>query len=212
MEFYYKENHYKIEIIRKKGNKNTYLRVKPDLTLYVTTNLLTSDKKIMKIIQENQTLIEKMYEKQLVKIKNNEGFYYLGKKYDIIYVQGKDLTLGENKVFIGKDLDVEKWYKKKAKEIFKKHLDLCYQNFTRKIPYPSLKIRRMTSRWGVCNYKSITVTLNLELIRKDLSCLDYVIYHELSHLIEHNHSSRFWSVVEENYPNYKEIRKLMKDY
>lgn len=212
MEFVYKGENYKVEIIRKKENKNTYLRVKPDLTLYITTNLLTSDKALYKMIQENQKQIERMYEQQIIKKQNNEGFYYLGKKYDIIYMQGKDLILGENKVFIGKELDLDKWYKNKAKEIFKEHLDLCYKNFTRKIPYPSLKIRRMTSRWGVCNYKDITVTLNLELIKKDISFLDYVIYHELSHLIEHNHSSRFWSVVEENCSNYKEIRKLMKDY
>ena len=182
------------------------------MTLYITTNFLTSDKQIVKMIEENKKQIEKMFEQQIIKQKNREGFYYFGKKYDVIYTQGKDLLLGENKVFIGKELDLDKWYQNKAKEVFKEHLDLCYQNFTRKIPYPSLKIRKMTSRWGVCNYKNITVTLNLELIKKDISFLDYVIYHELSHFIEHNHSSRFWLVVEENCPNYKEIRKLMKDY
>ena len=212
MEFEYKGNKYRVEVIRKKENKNTYLRVKSDLTLYITTNRLTSDKVLFKMIQENKKQIEKMFEQQIIKQKNNEGFCYLGKKYDVIYMQGKDLILGENKVFVGKELDLDKWYKNKAKKVFKEHLDSCYKNFTRKIPYPALRIRRMTSRWGVCNYKDITVTLNLELIKKDISFLDYVIYHELSHLVEHNHSSRFWSVVEENCMNYKEIRKLMKDY
>jgi len=91
-------------------------------------------------------------------------------------------------------------------------LDYCYQNFSRKIPYPKLRIRKMTSRWGVCNYKDIVVTLNLELMKRDLSCLDYVIYHELSHLVEANHSAKFWKVVEENCPDYKKIRRTMKNY
>ena len=70
----------------------------------------------------------------------------------------------------------------------------------------------MTSRWGVCNSKLKRVTLNLELIKKEPYCLDYVIVHELSHFIEMNHSNRFWKVVEANYPNYKEVRRIMKNY
>ena len=69
----------------------------------------------------------------------------------------------------------------------------------------------MTTRWGVCNTRDIRVTLNLELMKKPIYCLDYVIMHELSHLIYPNHSSDFWAVVEENCKEYKEIRKIMKD-
>ena len=54
----------------------------------------------------------------------------------------------------------------------------------------------MTSRWGVCNIKNHNVTLNLELSKYDISALDYVIVHELSHLIEFNHSKNFWNIVE----------------
>ena len=70
----------------------------------------------------------------------------------------------------------------------------------------------MTTRWGVCNTKLKIITLNLELIKRDIKYLDYVIVHELSHLIEANHSSRFWSIVEKNYKDYKKIRKEMKDF
>ena len=52
---------------------------------------------------------------------------------------------------------------------------------------------------------------NLELIKKDSICLDYVIVHELSHLIHGNHSKDFWRLVEENFPKYKEVRKMMKE-
>ena len=101
---------------------------------------------------------------------------------------------------------------KNPKKIFQEHFDENYKRFTEKIPYPDLKIRKMTSRWGVCNTKLITVTLNLELIKRDLKYLDYVIVHELSHLIYGDHSSNFWALVEENMPDYKKYREEMKDF
>ena len=100
----------------------------------------------------------------------------------------------------------------KAQPVFQEHLDACYHKFSRVIPYPTLKVRKMKSRWGVCNTKTHAVTLNLELIKRDTHLLDYVIYHELSHLIEGNHSKRFWNVVEENFPDYKEARDELKRY
>ena len=86
-----------------------------------------------------------------------------------------------------------------------------YQLFEEKIPIPTLKIRKMTSRWGVCNTKTHHITLNLELIHLNIEYLDYVIVHELSHLIEPNHSRAFWNIVSKYYPNYKQIRKEMRE-
>ena len=146
------------------------------------------------------------------KIESNEGFNYLGVQYDIIYVDYCDISFGTKKVFLNKKLDIDKWYKKQAKVIFKEHLDNIYNRYSEKIPYPDLRIRKMTTRWGVCNIKTKTVTLNLELIKRDLKYLDYVIVHELSHLIEANHSKAFWALVEENCKDYKKYRKEMKDF
>ena len=203
---------YPIEIERKKTNKNTYIRIKKDMTIQVTTNYFTSDKAITKLIEENTNRIKKMIKSQEIKNENNTGFFYLGKKYDIVYVEYCDISLGENKVFLNKKIDIDKWYKKQAKVIFKDHLDQIYHRFSRRIPYPDLKIRKMTTRWGVCNVKSKTITLNLELIKRDVKYLDYVIVHELSHLIHANHSSKFWDLVAENMPDYKKYRKEMKDF
>jgi hypothetical protein len=69
----------------------------------------------------------------------------------------------------------------------------------------------MRTRWGVCNKKTITVTLNTELIKYNLRCLDYVIVHELSHLVYFNHSKDFWNLVSKYCPNYKEIKRELKD-
>ena len=210
MTFLYNNEEYEIKIEKKKTNKNTYIRVKPDLTILITTSIFARDKDIIKLVKENEDSIIRMIENQKKKKESNTGFYYLGKKYEVVYVEYCDISFGEDRVFINKNLDIDKWYKKQAKKIFQEHFDANYNKFTEKIPYPDLKIRKMSSRWGVCNTKLITVTLNLELIKRDTKYLDYVIMHELSHLIEANHSPDFWGIVEKNCPDYKRIRKEMK--
>ena len=207
-----KNKEIEVIITKKMTNKNTYLRIKNDLKLYITTNSLVSDRKIRDIIKNNMDSILKMYEKQETKIEDKNEFYFLGRKYDKIMTTNSDITLGDSKAFIGKNVDIDKWYKKYAEKIFLERLNYWYDEFCFKIPYPTLTIRKMTTRWGVCNSKLNRVTLNLELIKKELECLDYVIVHELSHFVEMNHSNRFWKVVEKNYPNYKKVRKKMKNY
>ena len=123
---------YSIEIERKKGNKNTYIRVKKDMTIKVTTNYFTSDKAIGKIIEENTNQIKKMIESQKIKNENNTGFFYLGKKYDIVYVEYCNISFGESKVFINKKINIDDWYKKQAKVIYKDHLDQIYHRFSKK--------------------------------------------------------------------------------
>ncbi len=199
-------------ITKKKSNKNTYFRIKEDLNLYVTTSYFTKDSTISKMIEDNYNSIVNMYNKQLFKNDLKTKFFYLGKEYDVVYTNGNNISLGKDKVFVGKTADIDKWYKKEAEEVFSNCLYSCYDNFTRNIPRPTLRIRKMTSRWGVCNTKTHVITLNLELMKKDILCLEYVAIHELSHLVEANHSSKFWSIVEENFKSYKEIRRIMRKY
>lgn len=210
MVFEFQGNSYPVEVIRKPRNKNSYLRVREDFTLSISTNRFTSDRAILKMMEENRSSIEKMYEKQIKKKEATDGFFYLGKRYDVVLCSGGQIELGEARVFLGKDASLEKWYKEQAKTLFLERLDFCYHHFTRNIPYPKLRLRWMKTRWGVCNYRDHVVTLNLELMKKPLACLDYVIYHELSHLVEPNHSSSFWKVVEENDPDYKKWRRFLK--
>ena len=210
MEIQLKDKNYKIEI-EYKNNKNMYLRIKDDLSIYITCPKRIKEKEIINFIEKNKDNILKMIEKkEKVKLKEDE-FLYLGNKYDICYINKKDIILGENKVFIPKNINIDKWYKKQAEIIFKEHLDICFNNFKRQIPYPNLKIRKMKTRWGVCNIKDKTITLNLELIKLNPKYLDYVIYHELSHLIYPNHQKEFWLLVEEHVKDYKKLRKEMKN-
>lgn len=212
MYFKIQDELYDVEIVKKFSTRNTYIRVKDDLTIYVTTNTFVSDREIEKLLKKSEKAIEKMINTKKKKEEYDNNFYFLGKKYDIVYTNDGSITLGNGKVFLDKRIDLDKWYKKEAARIFKERFDYNYSKFSRKIPYPSLTIRKMKTRWGVCNTRDYKVTLNLELIKKDISCLDYVINHELAHLIHANHSKYFWEVVEENYPRYKETRKVLKDY
>lgn len=199
-------------VTKKITNKNTYIRVKDDLNIYVTTNYLTTNNQIIKLINDNQEVILKMYLNMLKRKNFDNDFYYLGKKYNIVYVNNNSLVLTDDKVLVDREYDINKWLLKQSKIIFKKHLDNIYKNFPVNIPYPSLTIRNMKTRFGVCNIKTKRVTLNLELIKRDLKYLDYVIVHELSHLVYPNHSKKFWDLVELALPNYKILRKELKKY
>lgn len=212
MEVYIKENKIDVIIQRKRTNKNTYLRVKDDLKIYVTTNYFTREKDIEKLIYNNQNQIIKMLNLKEKQKEHEKNFYYLGKKYDVVYFNGSDIILGEDKILVNHDYDLEKWLLKEALKVFKIELDKIYSIFPYQIPYPTLTIRKMKTRWGVCNVKTKRVTLNLELIKKDIQYLDYVIAHELSHLIVPNHSKEFWLLVGKVIPNYKELRKEMREY
>lgn len=197
---------YPIEIIRK-NNKNTYLRVK-DSKIIVTTNYLTSLTTINKLIKNNTTFINKQLTKEDLK-KEDTTFKLFGNSYDIIY-GFKDTEIENNKIYT-KDLKtLNKYLTKYITNIYNERLDYYYHLFEENIPIPNLKIRKMTSRWGVCNIKNHNVTLNLELSKYNIECLNYVIVHELSHFIHPNHSKDFWLLVSKYYPNYKEVRKYLR--
>lgn len=212
MNLSFNDKKYNVKIIKKRNTKNTYIRVKDDFTILVTTSIFTSDNSIMKIVEENEKSIIRMIEKASKRCDFNSKFFFWGKEYDIIYTNENDISFGKNKVFVGREIDINKYMKKVAGEVFKERLDYWYSSFSCEIPYPSLTIRSMKSRWGVCNVQSKRVTLNLELIKKIPECLDYVIVHELSHLIHANHSKEFWNLVGENYKDYKKVRKILKEY
>jgi predicted metal-dependent hydrolase len=78
-----------------------------------------------------------------------------------------------------------------------------------KLQFTNITIRDQRTRWGSCSSKG-TISLNWRLIMAPPEVLDYVIVHELSHLVEHNHSKRFWLLVQQNCPNFNEFRLWLK--
>lgn len=206
-EYIYNDKKYDIEIVRK-NNKNTYLRVKND-KIIVSTNYFTTKKQIIRLIEDNTGFINKALDKSINK-KEDDTFKLFGKSYDIIYGLF-DTEINNGKIYTKDEKTFNKYFTKYITNIYSERLDYWYNIFEENIPYPNLKIRKMTSRWGVCNIKNHNVTLNLELSKYDISALDYVIVHELSHFIHHNHSKDFWLLVGKYYPNYKDIRKMLRN-
>lgn len=201
---------YKVLII-KKNNKNTYLRVKDDLTITITTNYLTTKREIKRLLDENATFLKKVLKKVKNKQEKESQFYYLGNKYDIIILPSKNIEIDQNKIYAPNIESVDKWLKKQIKEVFKNRLEYNYNLFEENIPFPKLKIRAMKTRWGVCNKRDNSVTLNSKLIRYTLHEIDYVIIHELSHFVHFDHSKKFWKTVEKYMPNYKQSVKVLKE-
>jgi len=209
--FEYNNNKYEI-IIEKKKIKNMYLKVKEDLKIYISCNRFVTSRQIEKLINDNYDAICKMIDRQAKnKIKSSE-FYYLGKRYDIVFSDiFNSIDVSDNKIYVKDKNTLEKWLNNQMKLIFKEELDKCINIFQEKIPKVNLKIRNMKTRWGVCNRSNNNVTLNSNLIRYEINIIDYVIYHELSHFIHPNHSTSFWKHVEKYVPNYKILRNRLKN-
>jgi len=203
-------NEYVVEIVKKR-NRHTYIRVKDDLTIYVTTNHLVSTKSIERLLDDNKDYLLKMIDKRVKENKKNSELYILGKRYNLIISNVKKIEISGNNLYVSSEKYLNNWIKRETRKIFLKRLDYIYNLFEEKIPYPSLRIRNMKTRWGVCNRKLQVVTLNSKLIREDISKIDYVIVHELSHFVHFDHSSLFWEEVSKYCPDYKKIRKELKD-
>jgi len=71
----------------------------------------------------------------------------------------------------------------------------------------SWKLRKMKSQWGNCKIKTGEITFSTGLIKKPLRCIEYVVAHELAHLIEANHSKKFYAVIAKHFPYWREIKK-----
>lgn len=212
MTFNYKldgEN-YAVEVV-KKNNKNTYIKVKEDMTIYVTTNYLTTKRYVKNVLDNNNDFLRKAVKKVKNRMQKDNDFYYLGKKYDIIYSDFNKVEVYDNKIFSKNDVSLNKWLKEQMVNIFSERLEYNYKLFSEKIPFPKLKIRSMKTRWGVCNKRDNSVTLNSKLIKYSLDEIDYVIIHELSHFVHFDHSRDFWNTVEKYMPNYKRSVKVLKE-
>ena len=205
MEIVFNDISVNIEVERKR-NKNMYFRFPDANTLLVTCPYLTSDKTIIKFIEKNYSSLNKMHLKTIKNEESDEYFCFKGKRYIRVFDDSYEKVSFDDEFVYAKD----KFIKKYTKEYFELEVDYIKGFFT-EIPNFSLRIRKMTTRWGVCNRTDKIVTLNSELVKRTKEELDYVIVHELCHFYEGNHSKKFWEHVSRYIPNYKELRKTMKE-
>lgn len=100
------------------------------------------------------------------------------------------------------------WYRQQAIICFSERI--AHYADKLKVPKPPFKLSHARTRWGSCNSRGI-IRLNWRLIQLPLHFVDYVVAHELCHLIEMNHSSKFWKLVARIYPDYQRVRKELKE-
>ncbi len=197
------------EIIRK-NNKNIYFRFNDEGTLIVSCNKLVSKRTIEELIKKNEKAMLKMYNSYLNKKETDSKYHYLGEIYTIVYDSNITKTyIKDNMIFTKDNKSLAKWEHNECLNIFKSRINAMLENFYN-IPEFSLRIRKMKTRWGVNNVTKRIITLNSELLKKDVTLIDYVIVHELCHFYEANHSHRFWAEVAKRYPYYKLARKRLR--
>ena len=102
------------------------------------------------------------------------------------------------------------WLTKRAHEKFAESFERCWPHFSRQgLPRPTLKIRRMKTRWGSLS-ESGTLTLNVSLIQAPRECIDYVITHELCHLKHPDHSPAFYGLIEKVMPDWEKRKHKLE--
>lgn len=193
-----------------KNNRNMYFRFNEDLVLVVTCPKRTSDAEIHRLIVKNKDALLKMYEKASAKMKYDQQFWLLGKKYNVVIDEdNEDTEINGEYIYTKNQETLAKYVNEEMQRVFQEEVDIC-RNCFNNLPDFKLKMRKMKTRWGVCNRINNTITLNTELIKKDIDLIDYVIIHEMAHFYEGNHSKSFWDIVAQACPNYKECRKRLK--
>ena len=107
---------------------------------------------------------------------------------------------------------LDSWYHEHARNIFEERLVACYPKMEHVgVPYPDIIVRAMSTRWGSCSAKS-RITLNVKLVKVPKSYIDYVIFHELCHLAEPNHTARFYELLGRVLPNWEDLREKLNMY
>ncbi len=151
---------------------------------------------------------------------NGETHLYLGRQYKLQIIED---AVNEIKIYRGAmimktkktnpeylEKKLNEWYKEKAIFHFEELLNSSLEKFNKyKIEKPVLEIRLMQKRWGSCT-KSGKIILNTELIKAPKGSIEYVVIHELCHLIHHNHNKKFYDLQNALSPNWDKWKEKLE--
>jgi hypothetical protein len=142
----------------------------------------------------------------------NEKFLFLGNMYPLVFGnQEKDLLFDGNKFVLSSD-DGKKsflrWYMEEFNKIAIPRLSYYAKKY--QFQYNKVRIKAQKTVWGSCS-STDNINLNYLLIMAPIHVIDYVIVHELCHTINKSHSKKFWSLVDNILPNYKESKSWLKE-
>lgn len=152
---------------------------------------------------------------------SGESYRYLGRQYRLKVLEaqqeGVRLYQGWLEVNLTGPNDrtnvqalLREWYRVRAERVFQERFEVCRKHVaTFGIDHPGgFTLRRMRKRWGSCS-RDGRVLLNTQLVGAAKSCIDYVIVHELCHVVHHNHSAAFYALLGACMPDWRERQKLL---
>lgn len=217
-------NNISIDVIRK-NIKNIHLAVyPPDARVKISAPFKYDDETIKLFaiskwawIKDNIKIIKNQTRIPPKEYISGESHYLFGKRYILKVIEGKKSSIdmvGANKIVLtirknvtqeSKKRIIETWYR----ERLAKKLDVLIPRWEEKtgLKINSWQIKKMQTRWGTCNINKKIIYLNLELAKQKIKNIEYVILHELSHLIERTHNRKFISHLETYMPNWRLYRK-----
>lgn len=212
-----------------KNIKNINIRIKPPRgDVFVSAPVGVSSEKIADIIRsksdwinEKQSLLRRDFEVVTPLNNTDNEIVFQGKKYPVeeVYTAGKNriILYDENKILLrsngslspaGRSELIGAWYRSQMRvqitELLKEWVPVIG------VDLAEWRIRRMKTRWGSCNTVQRRIWLNLELAKLPPECLEYVVVHELVHLLERGHNARFWGLVESFLPDWRESRDKLR--
>ena len=214
-----------VRLIRSKRRRHMSIRVNRT-GVFVLSSPNEDILSIRNFISNNEAWIlkkTKYYTKLNSKLEfgplERDEIIYLGRKYKIQLVKDtlQFVILSENLMKITFHVKDKRTYKRNIvnwyREQTKKLLDDKVPFFGKKlsISYKKIRIRNQKLRWGSCS-KNGNLNFNLLLSALPVNVIDYIIVHELFHLIEFNHSDKFWELVRHAYPTYKNCRIWLKNH
>lgn len=211
------------------NRKTLGIIVKPDQSVLVRSPINASLDSIDKIVKKKapwiirsieyfEVLLPKLPPKNYV---SGESYYYLGRHYKLKVQKSKleDVRLSKNRIIVLTKHKTNSrvvqallniWYRERATKKFRDRITECYNSFKYYYPVmPKLNVRMMKTRWGSCNTKN-KILLNQELIKTPTRCIDYVIMHELCHLVYRNHDHQFYSLLSKLMPNWKDRKTILE--
>lgn len=200
------------------------IKINRDLQVVASAPKYVSNKAVIEAVRERLDWIQEQLKKisEQIPLQTPKQFCdgelhpYLGIDYPIRIIKSSQnkVTLTDNTIEIhSKNTEADKiqslldaWYKAEAKSIFDARISLLRIKTYWVTRQPTLSVRTMKSHWGSCS-SSGCIRLNTQLIKTPLVCIDYVILHELCHLAEMNHSQKFYRLLDQVMPEWREVKK-----
>lgn len=211
-----------IDKIIRSRRKTIALIVSSNAELVVRAPVSTPLEYIRDLVLKKRSWINRKKEQALKRVNttkgksfsDGEGFLFLGETYrmkiedcnSIRLIDG-DINFPERYLAAARIAMIE-WYRQAAKEKITERADL-YSRITG-WGYKSLSVTGAERRWGSCSYRG-SINFSWRLIMAPLDVVDYVVVHELAHIVEKNHSYKFWDKVRGVLPDYKERQRWLKE-